>query len=88
MLYKNTNQSCSSSNQLIQMGFDTIAHRQYVLAMFMPGVRTVCKVLRAFHDRIHSAQYRFLFAQDERQSADIQARDIVNFEADNCCCKE
>lgn len=56
------------------MGFDAIAHRQYVLAVFVSGVRAVREVLRAFHDRVHSAQYRFLFAQDERQPADISAR--------------
>lgn len=53
------------------MGFDTVAQRQYIFTVFVPSIRAVREVLRAFHDDVHGAQKRFLFAQDECQPADM-----------------
>jgi len=58
------------------VGFDAIAQRQYVFPVLVSGVRAVREVLRAFHDHVHSAQQRFLFAQDERQPAANNRRAI------------
>lgn len=52
------------------MRFDTVAQRQYIFTVLVPSIRAVREVLRAFHDDVHGAQERFLFAQDECQPVD------------------
>lgn len=66
VLWAITHQSGSGPDQLIQIGLNAVAQRQYVLPVLVPGVRAVRKVLRTFHDHVHGTQKRFFFTQDER----------------------